>query len=122
MTPQEVYDKVVVIDAGHGGRAPGANKQGVNEKEIDLDIVLQLKKILDEDDHNIGVIIPEPTTATLLLIRGYSLQISRTPIFLSAYITIPQTVEECPRQMVQQSCITSRMRANLEVSGWHRSV
>ena len=55
LTPQEVYDKVVVIDAGHGGRAPGANKQGVNEKEIDLDIVLQLKKILDEDDHNIGV-------------------------------------------------------------------
>lgn len=55
MTPQEVYDKVVVIDAGHGGRAPGANETGVNEKEIDLDIVLQLKKILDEDDHNIGV-------------------------------------------------------------------
>ena len=50
-----MYDKVVVIDAGHGGREPGANKQGVNEKEIDLDIVLQLKKILDEDDHNIGV-------------------------------------------------------------------
>ena len=120
LTPQEVYDKVVVIDAGHGGRAPGANKQGVNEKEIDLDIVLQLKKILDEDDHNIGVYYT--TTATLLLIRGYSLQISRMPIFLSAYITIPQTVEECPRQMVQQSCITSRMRANLEVSGWHRSV
>lgn len=46
MTPQEVYDKVVVIDAGHGGRAPGANKQGVNEKEIDLDIVLQLKRYL----------------------------------------------------------------------------
>lgn len=55
LTPQEVYDKVVVIDAGHGGRAPGANKQGINEKDIDLGIVLQLKKILDEDDHNIGV-------------------------------------------------------------------
>ena len=36
LTPQEVYDKVVVIDAGHGGRAPGATKQGVNEKDIDL--------------------------------------------------------------------------------------
>lgn len=122
LTPQEVYDKVVVIDAGHGGRAPGANKQGVNEKEIDLDIVLQLKRYLMRMITISVFIIPEPTTATLLLIRGYSLQISRTPIFLSAYITIPQTVEECPRQMVQQSCITSRMRANLEVSGWHRSV
>lgn len=122
LTPQEVYDKVVVIDAGHGGRAPGANKQGVNEKEIDLDIVLQLKRYLMRMITISVFIIPEPTTATLLLIRGYSLQISRMPIFLSAYITIPQTVEECPRQMVQQSCITSRMRANLEVSGWHRSV
>lgn len=33
------------------------NKQGVNEKEIDLDIVLQLKKILDEDDHNIRCLL-----------------------------------------------------------------
>lgn len=55
LTPQEVYDKVVVIDAGHGGRAPGATKQGVNEKDIDLAIVLQLKKIFEESGENIGV-------------------------------------------------------------------
>ncbi len=55
LTPQEVYDKVVVIDAGHGGRAPGATKQGVNEKDIDLAIVLQLKELLDNNDRNIGV-------------------------------------------------------------------
>ena len=46
---------MVVIDAGHGGRAPGATKQGVNEKDIDLAIVLQLKKILEEQGQNIGV-------------------------------------------------------------------
>lgn len=55
LTPQEVYDKVVVIDAGHGGRAPGATKQGVNEKDIDLAIVLQLQEIFEECDENIGV-------------------------------------------------------------------
>ncbi len=55
LTPQEVYDKVVVIDAGHGGRAPGATKQGVNEKDIDLAIVLQLREIFEECDENIGV-------------------------------------------------------------------
>lgn len=55
LTPQEVYDKVVVIDAGHGGRAPGATKQGINEKDIDLAIVLQLQKIFEESDENIGV-------------------------------------------------------------------
>lgn len=55
VAPQEIYDKVVVIDAGHGGRAPGATKQGVNEKDIDLAIVLQLQKIFAESDSNIGV-------------------------------------------------------------------
>lgn len=55
LTPQEIYDKVVVIDAGHGGRAPGATKQGVMEKEIDLQIVLQLKEIFDSCEENIGV-------------------------------------------------------------------
>ena len=55
LTPHEVYDKVVVVDAGHGGRAPGATKQGINEKDIDLGIVLQLKEIFDNSDENIGV-------------------------------------------------------------------
>lgn len=56
LTPQEVYDKVVVIDAGHGGNAPGATKQGVNEKDIDLDIVLKLKEIFDaQEERNVGV-------------------------------------------------------------------
>lgn len=55
LTPQEVYDKVVVIDAGHGGRAPGATRQGINEKDINLAIVLELKKIFEESDENIGV-------------------------------------------------------------------
>ena len=40
---------------GHGGRAVGANKQGINEKEIDLAIVLKLKEIFDNSDQNIGV-------------------------------------------------------------------
>lgn len=55
LTPHEVYDKVVVIVQGHGGRAVGANKQGINEKDIDLAIVLKLKEIFDNSDQNIGV-------------------------------------------------------------------
>lgn len=55
LTPQQVYDKVVVIDAGHGGGAPGAIKQEIMEKDINLAIVLRLKELLDENDRNIGV-------------------------------------------------------------------
>lgn len=55
LTPQQVYDKVVVIDAGHGGRAPGAIKQDIYEKDLNLGIVQQLKELLDKNDRNIGV-------------------------------------------------------------------
>lgn len=53
--PHDVYDKVVVVDAGHGSRAPGAVKFGVSEKHIDLAILLELKKMLDDCPENIGV-------------------------------------------------------------------
>ncbi|MCR5195306.1 MAG: N-acetylmuramoyl-L-alanine amidase [Pseudobutyrivibrio sp.] len=53
--PHEIYDYVVVVDAGHGGNVPGATKMGVSEKDINLDIVLELKKLFDRCDKNIGV-------------------------------------------------------------------
>lgn len=46
----EVYDKVIVVDAGHGGKMPGAVKKGIKEKDLNLDIVLQLKELLDDVD------------------------------------------------------------------------
>lgn len=53
--PHDIYEKIVVIDAGHGGKAPGATIQGIKEKDIDLAIVLQLKEIFQQSDENIGV-------------------------------------------------------------------
>lgn len=46
----EVYEKVVVIDAGHGGSQPGAVKKDICEKHLNLDIVLKLKELLDDVD------------------------------------------------------------------------
>lgn len=54
VSPHDIYDKVVVIDAGHGGKMPGAIQQGIYEKDIDLEIVNQLKEIIDKNE-NIGV-------------------------------------------------------------------
>jgi len=50
--PREVYDKILVIDAGHGGKDGGALSQGelYYEKNINLDILLQLKELLDEEN------------------------------------------------------------------------
>ncbi len=50
--PHEVYDKVIVVDAGHGGNDIGtaSNDKQFVEKDINLSVVLELKKLLDEDN------------------------------------------------------------------------
>lgn len=53
--PHEIYSTIVVIDAGHGGKAVGAVKQGVYEKTIDLEIVQKLKELFEQNQTNIGV-------------------------------------------------------------------
>ncbi len=49
LTPRELYDKVIVIDAGHGGDSSGTIKQGISEKDLDLAIALKLKEVFEED-------------------------------------------------------------------------
>ncbi len=50
--PHDIYDKVIVVDAGHGGRAPGAVKKDVYEKNLNLAIVKEIKALFDEIDDN----------------------------------------------------------------------
>ena len=43
------YDKIIVLDAGHGGEDPGAiGVTGVYEKDLNLQLVLQIGNILEE--------------------------------------------------------------------------
>ena len=50
LKPKELYDKIIVVDAGHGGNHPGTNRNDILEKDLTLDIVLYLKELLDESD------------------------------------------------------------------------
>ena len=50
----------VVLDAGHGGKDPGAVKNGIKEKDVVLDVVLKIGKIL-EKNKNIEVIYTRKT-------------------------------------------------------------
>lgn len=47
----EVYDKIVVLDAGHGGKDPGAGAENyrVKESKITLQLLLYLKELLEEN-------------------------------------------------------------------------
>lgn len=42
-----VKNRVIVIDPGHGGADPGAQNSGLKEKDINLDISIRLRKILE---------------------------------------------------------------------------
>ena len=45
---QLVKDKLIVLDAGHGGSDPGAQRSGVSEKDLTLQITNQLRKRLSQ--------------------------------------------------------------------------
>lgn len=47
---REVYNKIIVVDAGHGGEEKGLSTLAVREKDITLNVVLELKKMLDGTD------------------------------------------------------------------------
>lgn len=56
LSPRELHDRIVVVDAGHGGGAPGAVSGTFYEKNITLAIVQQIKALFDEEnDASIGV-------------------------------------------------------------------
>lgn len=48
--PSSMYDKIVVIDAGHGSYDNGTEHFNIKEKEVNLAIVLKVKELLDESD------------------------------------------------------------------------
>jgi len=44
----KLADKIIVVDAGHGGIDTGANRPGVLEKDINLAVALELKNTLNQ--------------------------------------------------------------------------
>jgi N-acetylmuramoyl-L-alanine amidase len=53
--PKEVYDRIIVIDAGHGGKDCGTFSKGEQyyEKDMNLKMILKLKEILDQEDFKV---------------------------------------------------------------------
>lgn len=43
----QLADKIIIVDAGHGGVDTGANRPGIVEKDINLAVALRLKTILN---------------------------------------------------------------------------
>ena len=62
----EVGVRVIVIDAGHGGRAfPGATYGGVKEKDINLAVALKLGALIEKELPQIKVVYTRKTDTAL---------------------------------------------------------
>lgn len=59
LKPATNAEKLVVIDAGHGGTAPGAIYKGLYEKDLNLDTALRLDKLLESKKINTYMIREE---------------------------------------------------------------
>ena len=83
---------VVVLDAGHGGKDPGKNsKYGYLEKDIALDIVLEVGKILEKEP-NIKVVYTRKTDKFIdLFVRGKIANEANADLFVSVHCNAHHT-------------------------------
>ena len=63
---QTLFDKVdIVLDAGHGGKDPGANVDDVIEKNITLEIAQMTQEILENAGYKVGMTRTDDTFVEL---------------------------------------------------------
>ena len=66
--------KVIVLDAGHGGYFPGARYNGINEKDINLQVVLKLGALIEKRMPNVKVVYTRTTDMMHSTTLGIDLQ------------------------------------------------
>lgn len=76
----------VVIDAGHGGKQPGAiSESGVSEKDITLDIALRVHRLLDKAPFEVLMTRQDDRTMTLEKRVAFA-NSNRADLFISIHI------------------------------------
>ncbi|MFN0082328.1 MAG: N-acetylmuramoyl-L-alanine amidase, partial [Ferruginibacter sp.] len=76
---------VVVIDAGHGGQDAGVSQNGINEKDLALELVSTIKKL--NSDKNIEIILLRETDVFIDVKQKAVLAKSLNPdLFISVHI------------------------------------
>jgi len=88
-TPNTEYDNtdpfIVVLDAGHGGHDPGNLGNGYFEKNIALNIVLKIGKILEQDPNFKVIYTRKDDTFIDLYVRGEIANKANADLFVSVH-------------------------------------
>jgi len=86
LNKSKFYVKTIVIDAGHGGKDPGANYGGVNEKDINLRIALELGRMIQENMSDVKVVYTRSTDVFIELFQRPEIaHASNANVFISIH-------------------------------------
>ena len=84
---QKYHMKTVVIDAGHGGRDPGAPGDHRNEKDIVLSIALQLGERIKKNFPDVNVIYTRKTDTLIPLFKRAEIaNKNKADLFISIHV------------------------------------
>ncbi|MDO4707647.1 MAG: N-acetylmuramoyl-L-alanine amidase [Porphyromonadaceae bacterium] len=112
------YPFVVVLDAGHGGKDPGARRGSIMEKDITLGVALHLGELIKANHPNIKVLYTRSTDKFVgLQQRADFANNHRASLFLSIHVnSAPSTVSGTETYVLgldkQQSNLSVALREN----------
>ncbi|MCG2611566.1 N-acetylmuramoyl-L-alanine amidase [Flavobacterium sp. SM15] len=117
---QSKSDFKVVLDAGHGGKDFGAIKNGYKEKDIALDVVLKIGRILD-DYNDVKVIYSRKTDVFVeLRERADKANKAKADLFVSVHCNSSTSAK--PYGSLSLVMGLSRTSTNLEIAKTENSV
>lgn len=107
--------KTVVIDAGHGGKDPGAVGYGLKEKDITLSIALKLGKLIKEQFKDVKVVYTRATDEYVELYKRAKIaNDAKADLFISIHVNSTKKKEPFGTETYVMGL--SKSDANLEVA------
>lgn len=93
IVPRAPSETVIVLDAGHGGSDPGAQRSDINEKDITMAIINKLKKVLEQKGARIVLTRSDDTFVSLEERVRITNQVNPN-LFLSVHINSLQSISD----------------------------
>lgn len=84
----EPEETLVVLDPGHGGSAPGAVYEGIQEKDLNLEVTLKVKNLLEKEPHMKVLLTREEDEAVELQARADFSNENQADLYVSIHANV----------------------------------